>query len=78
VRYRCNKLRLPIVVTEVKPGFVDTRMAGGDFWLASPEVAAEQILAAIRRRSRHAYVTRRWRLIAWLMRIVPEVVWAKL
>lgn len=78
VRYRFAKLRLPIVVTEVQPGFVNTRLAGGDFWLASAETAAGQIAAAIRGRRRHVYVTRRWRLIAWLMRIVPGVVWARL
>ena len=33
VRYRFNKLKLPIVVTDVQPGFVDTRMAAGNLIL---------------------------------------------
>ena len=80
VRYRFNKLKLPVVVTDVQPGFVDTRMAKGDrlFWVASPEKAARQIVAAIRGRKRHVYVTRRWRLIAWLMQIVPDAMYSKL
>lgn len=78
IRYRFKKLKLPIGVTEVQPGFVDTRMAGGAFWMSTPERAATQIAAGIRRRKQHFYVTRRWRLIAWLMKIVPDVVYSRL
>lgn len=78
VWYRFRKSGLPIVVTDVQPGFVDTAMAGGDFWMASPQTAARQIVAAIRRRKRHVYITRRWRFIAWLMRIVPDALYARL
>ena len=78
VRYRVKKLKLPIVVTDVQPGFVDTRMAGGEFWMASPQKAARQITAAIRGRKQHLYVTRRWRLVAWLMKVVPDALYSKL
>lgn len=69
-----------IVVTEVQPGFVDTAMAKAErlFWVASPQKAARQIAAAIRGRKRHVYVTRRWRLIAWLMQVVPDAVYSRL
>ena len=78
IRYRLQKLQVPSVVCDVQPGFVDTRMAGGDFWLASPERAAQQIAAAIRGRRRHLYVTKRWRLVAWLMKYVPDALYSKL
>ena len=78
VRYRFKKLKLPIVVTDVQPGFVDTRLAGGRFWIASPQKAAQQIVAAIRGRKQRVYITRRWRLIAWLLRILPDAVYSKL
>ena len=80
VRYRFKKLKLPIVVTDVQPGFVDTPLAKGDnvFWVASPQTAARQIAAAIRARKAHVYVTRRWRLVAWLMRIVPDALYSRL
>jgi short-subunit dehydrogenase len=76
VRYRFGKLKLPITVTDIQAGFVDTAMARSDtlFWVASPEKAAEQILAAMRRRARRAYVTKRWRLVAWLLKGLPD--WA--
>jgi short-subunit dehydrogenase len=79
VRYRFNKLKLPVVVTDVQPGFVDTAMAAGNrFWMASPETAARQIVAAIHARKRHVYITRRWRLIAWLLKVVPDALYSKL
>jgi short-subunit dehydrogenase len=80
VRYRFERAKLPVVVTDVQPGFVDTRMAGGGrlFWVASPQEAARQIAAAIHRRKRHVYVTRRWRLVAWLLRLVPDALYARL
>jgi len=60
--------------------FVDTRMAKADrlFWVASPETAARQIAGAIRRRKQRVYVTRRWRLIASLLRVLPDAVYSKL
>jgi len=79
VRYRFNKLKLPIAVTDIQPGYVDTPMAKGNlFWVASPEKAARQIVDAIRARRHHAYITRRWRLIAWLMKALPDVVFRRI
>jgi short-subunit dehydrogenase len=78
VRYRFKRLKLPIVVTDVQPGFVDTPLAGGTFWMASPQTAARQIARAIRGRKQHVYVTRRWRLVAWLMKIAPDVLYSRL
>jgi short-subunit dehydrogenase len=80
VGYRFTKLKLRVVVTDVQPGFVDTPMARGErlFWVASPQKAARQIVSAIRARKRHVYITRRWRLIAWLMRIIPDALYSRL
>lgn len=64
---------VPVAVTEIAPGFVDTAMMKADrpFWVATPARAAAQIHTAIRRRARHAYVTRRWALIGFLLRRLP-------
>ena len=78
VRYGLKKQRWPIVVTDVQPGFVDTGRAGGTFWMASTETATRQIVSAIRSQRRHVYVTRRWRLIAWLMKAIPDALYARL
>ena len=73
LRQKVHKLKLPIIVTDVQPGLVDTAMAQGEglFWVAPPEKAARQIYDRIRRRRTHAYVTKRWRSIAWLLKAMP-------
>jgi short-subunit dehydrogenase len=80
LRHKSAWLGLPVAITDIQPGFVRTAMAQGPhvFWAASPEQAAEQIWWAIRGRRKRAIVTRRWRLIAWLMRLVPDAVYHRL
>lgn len=62
-----------IHVSDIRPGFVDTAMGQGEkvFWMASPERAAQQILTAIHTKKRVAYITKRWGLIAFVMRLAP-------
>lgn len=71
--------KLPIVILDVKPGFVDTRMAKAYkiFWMASPQKAAQQIYRAIQQKKRHVYITKRWRLIAWIMKVLPRWIWER-
>jgi short-subunit dehydrogenase len=73
---------LPIAVTEVQPGFVDTAMMKPERplpWVArwllvsSPAVAARQILRAVRKRSKHAYISRRYGLVAFVLKLLPRV-----
>ena len=74
LRQKAVRAHRPIVITDIKPGFVRTPMSKGGrlFWQATAAEAAAQIFAAIRRRKKIAYITRRWRLIAWLMKIAPD------
>lgn len=74
LRCRAAAEGLPISVTDILPGFVDTAMAKGDglFWVASPEKAARQIFRALEKRKAVVYVTRRWRMVAVLLRLLPE------
>ena len=73
LRQKASNLKLPIIVTDIRPGFVDTDMAKGDglFWVASVDKATRQIYNAIKTKKQIAYVTKRWRLIATLMKILP-------
>ncbi|MDE5894876.1 MAG: SDR family NAD(P)-dependent oxidoreductase [Muribaculum intestinale] len=59
-----------VVVTEIRPGLVDTRMAKGDglFWVMPVDKVASQIVKAIARRRRLAVVSRRWRLANYILR----------
>ena len=66
--------KLDIKVTDVQPGFVDTAMAKGDglFWVASVKKASNQIYSAILRQKKKVYITKRWRLIVWIMKLAPS------
>lgn len=73
--------RHPIVVTEVQPGFVDTAMMKPErplpavvrrLFVASPAMAARQILRAVQKGKKHAYVTRRYALVALIFKLLPR------
>lgn len=70
---KARKMKKDIVVTDIRPGFVDTKMAKGNtrFWVASQQEAAKQIMEALEKKKRVAYITRRWWLIGQVMKMVP-------
>jgi short-subunit dehydrogenase len=74
------KSKKTIYVTDVRPGFVDTEMAKGDglFWVSPVEKAAEQIYTAIKQKKNTAYISKRWKLIGYLLKIIPYSILKKL
>jgi short-subunit dehydrogenase len=71
----------PIVVTEVQPGGVDTAMLKPErplpavvtrLFVASPAKAARQILRAVQKRKKHAYITKRYALVAFILKLLPR------
>jgi short-subunit dehydrogenase len=80
LRHKITKLKIPIYITDIRPGFVNTAMAQGDgfFWVQSPEKAARQIFMAIQKKRKVAYITKRWRLIAWILKILPDAIYHKM
>ena len=74
LRLKALKEKANIYVTDIRPGYVDTPMAESDhlFWVSSPDKAAAQIYRSIQSKKKIAYITRRWRLIALLMKIMPD------
>lgn len=74
LRHKAEKENANIFVTDIRPGFVNTVMAQGDglFWVATVEKAARQIVEAIEKRKKCVYVTKRWRLIAWILPLIPN------
>ncbi|HIP93717.1 MAG TPA: SDR family NAD(P)-dependent oxidoreductase [Leucothrix sp.] len=80
LRYLVKKNNKNITITDIQPGFVDTAMAQGEglFWVATPEKAVDQIFTAIKKKKNHAYITKRWRLIAWVLKILPDFIYNKL
>ena len=70
---KAKKLGMDIVITDIRPGFVATKEAvvHKRFWVATAPAAARQMITAIEKKKRVAYVTKRWWLIAQLLKIVP-------
>ena len=79
LQFRAYKSKKSITVTDIKPGYVDTPMAEGKhlFWAGSPDEVARQILTVIEKKKNHAYVTKRWRLVAWMIKIMPRKLYYK-
>lgn len=77
IRKKAKKDNVNIFITSILPGFIDTRMAQGDgiFWMASVKKAARQMEKAIEKRKPVVYVTKRWRMVAYLMRILPNKIY---
>lgn len=80
MRQKTNKLNKKIFITDIRPGFVDTAMAKGDglFWVAPIQKAGLQIVKAIKKRKAIVYVTRRWRLIAFVLKHIPTFIYSKI
>jgi short-subunit dehydrogenase len=68
-----KRSKAEIYVTDIQPGFVDTPMAiGKTFWMASTEKATKQIYTAIKQKRKKAYITKRWRLVAVVLKNAPS------
>lgn len=59
-----------IVITEIRPGLVDTRMAKGDglFWVMPLDKVCRRIIKAVEKKQKRLIVTRRWRIINSLLK----------
>ena len=70
---KAKRMKKDIGITCIEPGFVVTKMAKGNkqFWVVPLEKAAIQMIAAIKKKKRKVYVSRRWWLVAKLMRLIP-------
>ncbi len=79
LRIKAKKSKLPITITDIKPGYVNTDILVKEnlFLVAEPEKAALQIYKAIDKKKDHAYITKRWTLIAWLLKIVPDFIYKR-
>jgi short-subunit dehydrogenase len=76
---KARHLNIPLYVTDIQPGFVDTKMAKGPrFWVAPPQKAARQIIRALDRHRWRIYITRRWWLIAKIAKWLPSWIYHRL
>ncbi|WP_028110781.1 SDR family NAD(P)-dependent oxidoreductase [Ferrimonas futtsuensis] len=78
LRLHAQRLKLPVTVSDLRLGYIDKMQArGSKAWGASLEVVADQILANLKNAKATSYVTRRWRLVSWIGRLLPEFIYNK-
>lgn len=80
LQVKARKDNVPILITDIKPGFVATPMTEkikNKFWESSVDKACEQIADAIEKRKPHAYVTKRWRFVGLLVSLIPNAFYRK-
>ncbi len=67
---QCKAKGTNIIVTEIRPGLVGTRMAKGEglFWVMPLERVCQSIIKAIDKKQKRLIVTRRWRFINFLLK----------
>jgi len=80
LRKKAFKAGGSIIVSDVRPGLVDTAMAKGDglFWVMPVEKVVCQIRNAIRRRKSKVYVTRRWHVLAIINKNLPFALYRRM
>ena len=77
---KTKKMKKDIGIICIEPGFVNTKMAKGNkrFWVVPLEKAAKQIMAGIEKKKQKVYVSKRWWLVARLMRLTPFWLYKKI
>jgi short-subunit dehydrogenase len=73
LRKKSLKDRNGIAITDIRPGFIKTRFVkyAPKYWLVSLDHAVEQMYPAIKRKRKVVYVTKRFLLFVFLMKLLP-------
>jgi len=76
LRHKAKRLKLDITITDIRPGFVDTdiTLEGQKFWMSSVDKASKQIYNTIKNKRDVAYVTKRWLIIALIIKLMPRTI----
>ncbi|MFZ4464357.1 MAG: SDR family NAD(P)-dependent oxidoreductase, partial [Bacteroidales bacterium] len=80
LRQKAKHLKIPVTVTDIRPGFVETAMAKGDgqFWIATVDKATKQIFHALERKKKVVYITKRWWLVAKILKHIPPLIYDRM
>lgn len=80
-RQKANHTDADISVSTIMPGYVESEMTTGKkdlFWVEPVGKAVRQIADAIEKEKNEAYITKRWRLVAWVVKMIPNWVWNRM
>lgn len=80
LRKKAFKAGGKVIVTDIRPGLVNTAMAKGEglFWVMPVEKVASQICAAISKRKSKVYVTKRWHVLAIINKNLPFTLYKRM
>jgi short-subunit dehydrogenase len=80
LRQKANKLKEQILITDIRPGLVDTEMAKGEglFWVMPVEKTVRQIFVAIKKKRKIVYVTKRWSIFAIILKRIPRLIYDRM
>jgi len=73
------KKNIPVHVTDIIPGWVDTEWfkpseMDHTYWVSDLDSAARQIFDAIKTKKKYAYITQRWAFVALLIQALPDCI----
>lgn len=80
LRQKATKSPYSIYTTDIRPGFVDTAMAKGEglFWVTPVDKAVKQIKKAISKKKKVAFISKRWRYVTILFRLLPSAIYCQI
>jgi short-subunit dehydrogenase len=82
LRFKAFRLKKSIDITDVRPGYVDTEILKGNkdkiYWVQSLEKATKQIMKAIYKKKKSVYITKRYNIVAFILKFIPERILKKL
>ena len=72
--------KLPIVFTDIRPGFVETDLLKNDRYpmLMSPSYTAQQIVKAITQKKRRAVIDWKYAILVFFWKLIPDWIWVRL
>lgn len=72
--------KLPITFTDIRPGFVNTALlkTGRYPMLMEPQYVARKIVRAITRRKRRLVIDRKYAVLVFFWRLIPDCIWRRL
>jgi len=79
IRCKVKKNKIDLTITDIRPGLIDTEMAKGEglFWVQSPQKAAYQIYKKIKQKKDIVYITKRWHIVALILKHMPNWIYYK-
>jgi len=74
LRHKAHKNKTPIYISDIRPGFVDTKMTQDKpkFWSLSKEDAAQRIYQLIVSHKDIGYLAKRWFLFSIFIKLIPN------